>query len=73
MNANAFRLHAGAVLEGELKRAWGQLAALPDERREEVERVATVVATAVVEGVLDHAREEPRVAQALVSLPWPSD
>jgi hypothetical protein len=73
MNANAFRLHADVVLEGELRRARGRLAALPDEGCEKVERVATLVAAAVVEGVLDHARQEPRVAEALVSLPWPSD
>jgi hypothetical protein len=73
MNADAFRLHADAVLERELWRARGRLSALPEERRHEVERVAALVAAAVVEGVLDHACEEPLVAQALLSVPWPSD
>jgi hypothetical protein len=73
MNAESFRLHAEAVLDWELWRARGRLAALPDDRRGEVEQVAARVAAAVVEGVLDHARDEPLVAHALVSLRWPPD
>ena len=64
MNAESFRLHAEAVLDRELWRARGRLAALPDDRRGEVEHVAARVAAAVVEGVLDHARDEPLVAHA---------
>ena len=65
MNAAAFRRHADDVVERELRRAQGRLAALPRDRREEVEQVALRVAAALVDGVLEQARDEPRLAQAL--------
>lgn len=65
MNAAAFRRHADDVVERELRRAQGRLAALPPDRREEVEELALRVAAALVDGVLEQARDEPRLAQAL--------
>ena len=58
-SARAFHRHAREVLEHELRRARGQLAPLPRERRLVVEEVATRVATALVDGVLEQARGEP--------------
>jgi hypothetical protein len=72
MTADGFRLYADTVLEGELRRAHGRLSRLPSDRRHEVEEVAARVAAALVEGVLEHARDEPLVAQALLSVSCPS-
>jgi hypothetical protein len=63
----AFHQHAYAVLEHELRRARG-LPALPRERRLLVEQVASRVATALVDGVLDCARTDPILAEALASI-----
>jgi hypothetical protein len=73
MNASAFRLHADAVLERELRRGRGRWSAVAPERRDEVEQVVIRVSEAVVEGVLEQARDEPLLAQALLSMPWPAD
>jgi hypothetical protein len=67
-SARAFHRHAREVLEHELRRARGQLGSLPRERRLVVEEVATRVATALVEGVLDQARGEPALAQTLLAI-----
>jgi hypothetical protein len=56
------------VLDFELRRARGRLAALPDERRLAVEELTGRIAAALVEGVLEHARTEPSLAQALGSI-----
>jgi hypothetical protein len=63
----AFHQHAHAVLEHELRRARG-LPALPRERRLLVEQVASRVAGALVDGVLDCARADPILAEALASI-----
>jgi hypothetical protein len=60
----ALHRHAEALLEQELARARGLT---PQERRR-VERACTTVAAAVVDGVLDEARCEPRLAAALASI-----
>jgi hypothetical protein len=67
-SARAFHRHAQEVLEHELRRARGQLAPLPRERRLAVEEVTTRVAAALVEGVLEQARGEPALAQTLLSI-----
>lgn len=67
-SARAFHRHAREVLEHELRRARGQLAPLPRERRLVVEEVATRVATALVDGVLEQARGEPALAQTLLAI-----
>jgi hypothetical protein len=66
--ADAFHRHAEAVLAHELGRARGRLASLPWGRRLAVEELSARVAAALVEGVLEQARTEPSVAQALVSI-----
>jgi hypothetical protein len=73
MNASAFRIHADALLERELRRGRGRWATVAPERRGEVEQVVVRASQAVVEGVLDQARDEPLLAHALLSLPWPAD
>lgn len=67
-SARAFHRHAREVLEHELRRARGQLAPLPRERRLVVEEVTTRVAAALVDGVLEQARSEPALAQTLLSI-----
>ena len=57
----AFHDHAEAVLARELRR-------VPEEHRSSIALVCAQVAAAVVEGVLQSAREEPRVAEALASI-----
>jgi len=78
---DAFHEHSEAVLAREL----AQLKELPPDRRRRVERACAVVAAAVVEGILDEARREPRLAAALASIygpepparstlsPWPAE
>lgn len=66
--ARAVHRHAQTLLEGELLRARGPLAALPPERRRAVEQASARVAAALVDTLLDQARREPRVAEALVSI-----
>jgi hypothetical protein len=67
-SARAFHRHAQAVLDNELHRARGRLAALPSDRRLAVENVTGRVAAALVEGVLEQARYEPSLAEALASI-----
>jgi hypothetical protein len=74
-SARAFHRHAQAVLDHELRRARGRLGVLPRKRRRAVEEVSSRVAAAVVDGVLEQARIEPSLAEALVSIydaesPW---
>jgi hypothetical protein len=67
MTASTFRRHAQDVLRQELRRRRGALARLPAERREVVQELAEQTIAACVEGVLEHAREDPLVAAALDS------
>jgi hypothetical protein len=60
----AFRRHAESLVERELER----LAALPSAEREAVADVATRVTSAVVDGILEHARADSRLAASLVSI-----
>jgi hypothetical protein len=57
----ALHRHTEALLEHELARARG----LTPQERNRVERACATVAAAVVDGVLDEARREPRLAAAL--------
>jgi hypothetical protein len=61
----AFQCHAQIVLDHELRRARGALAALPDDRRLAVEESTVRVTTALVDGMVEHARGEPSLAEAL--------
>ena len=70
--SRAFHRHARLVLDHELYRARGSLRALPGDRRRAVEDVAAGVAVAVVEGLLEAARGEPKLAAALATI-YPSD
>jgi hypothetical protein len=67
-SARAFRRHAETVVDLELRRARGRLGRLPLERRRAVEELSVRVAVAVVDGVLEQARDEPSLAQALLSI-----
>jgi hypothetical protein len=67
-SSRAFHGHAQAVLEHELSRARGQLGRLPHKRRLAVEELSARVAAAVVDSVLEQARHDPALAQALVSI-----
>jgi len=67
-SARLFHRHAEAVLDFELRRARGRLAALPQERRLAVEELSGRIAAALVDGVLEQARSEPSLAQALASI-----
>ncbi|TML26274.1 MAG: hypothetical protein E6G26_12085 [Actinobacteria bacterium] len=78
---NAFHEHSEEVLARELAR----VRELPPGRRRRVERACADVAAAVVDGILDEARSEPRLAAALASIygpepparttlsPWPAE
>jgi Glutamyl-tRNAGlu reductase, dimerisation domain len=68
MRRSALRRHANAVLRHELRRARARLAALPGEGRCSVEEVTSQVTDALVEALLEQARREPALAQALVSI-----
>jgi hypothetical protein len=57
----AFQRHAEEVLARELRRA-------PRDQRPRIRAVCEQVATAIVEGVLEDARHEPRLAAALASI-----
>jgi hypothetical protein len=73
---HAFHEHAEDVLARELRR-------VPEEQRARIAAACGQVTAAVVEGVLEDARGEPRVAAALASIygsdevptttivPWP--
>jgi hypothetical protein len=65
MTADAFRRDAREVLRRELRRRQGALARLPAESRGAVDESVARIVDAVVDGVLDHARYDPRVASAL--------
>jgi glutamyl-tRNA reductase len=64
----AFRRHAEIVVDHELRRARGRLAGLQEDRRGEVEELALRVAAELVDSVLEQARDEPMLAQALRSI-----
>ena len=68
MRRSTVHRHARAVLEHELRRARGRLAALPGERRQVVEEVSARITAALVQTLLDEARHEPVLARALVSI-----
>lgn len=67
-STRAFHRHAELVLDHEFHRARGRLARLPAERRGAVEDVSGRVATALVDCVLEQARSDPSLAQALLSI-----
>jgi hypothetical protein len=56
-----FHEHAEAVVAHELAR-------VPEEQRARIAALCARVAAAIVEGVLEDARGEPRLAVALVSI-----
>jgi glutamyl-tRNAGlu reductase-like protein len=64
----ALRDHAEAILEHELGRAHKSLASLPEKRRLALEAEAARVVAAVVDSMLEEARREPSLAQALASI-----
>jgi hypothetical protein len=64
----AFRDHAEAILEHELRRAHKSLAGLPEERRSALEEEAARVIAAVVDTMIQEARREPSLARALASI-----
>jgi hypothetical protein len=66
--AREFHEHAQAVLDGELRRARGRLCMLPQPERAVVEQVCVHVSAALVDGLLEHARVDRHVAQALASI-----
>jgi hypothetical protein len=68
MRRSALHRHARAVVEHELGRARGRLATLPREGRRSVEDASFRVSAALVEALLDEAREEPALARALASI-----
>ena len=72
MNIEAFHRHAELVVEHELRRARRRLAGIPHNRRGEVEELALRVAIEVVDGVLEQARQDPILEQALRSIYGPS-
>ena len=72
MNAEAFHRHAEIVVEHELRRARRRLAGLPHNRRGEVEELALQVAIGLVDAVLDQARQDPTLEQALRSIYGPT-
>ena len=71
MNTEAFHRHAEIVVEHELRRARRRLAGLPHNRRGEVKELALRVAIELVDGMLDEAREDPILEQALRSIYGP--
>ncbi len=72
MNTEAFHRHAEIVVEHELLRARRRLAGLPPSRRGEVEELVLRVASELVDGVLDQARQDPILGQALRSIYGPA-
>jgi hypothetical protein len=63
-STRAFRRHAESLVERELRR----VAALPSAERDAVADVATRVTSAVVDGILEQARADARLAASLVSI-----
>ena len=72
MNTEALHRHAEIVVEHELRRARRRLAGLPPNRRGEVEELALRVANELVDAVLDQARQDPILEQALRSIYGPA-
>ena len=72
MNTEALHRHAEIVVEHELRRARRRLAGLPPNRRGEVEELALRVAKELVDAVLDQARQDPILEQALRSIYGPA-
>ena len=68
VNTEALHRHAEIVVEHELRRARRRLAGLPPNRRGEVEELALRVANELVDAVLDQARQDPILEQALRSI-----
>jgi len=71
MRRSALQRHAQTLLEHELRRARGRLAVLPSEGRRSVEDASSGVTAALVDALLDEARKEPVLAQALGSIYGP--
>jgi len=71
VNTEAFHRHAEIVVGQELVRARRRLAGLPPNRRGEVEELVLRVASELVDGVLDQARQDPILGQALRSIYGP--
>jgi hypothetical protein len=67
----AFHRHARFVVDHELRRAGGRLTSLPHAQRLAVEEVSARVAASLVDGVLDCARVDPVLAEALASIYGP--
>jgi hypothetical protein len=67
----AFHRHAQEVLAHELKRARKHVARLPEERRAPFQEATAQVVVAVVDSVIEEARHEPSLAQALASIYGP--
>jgi hypothetical protein len=65
---SALRRHADEVLRRELWRHRGVLVRLTPERRDAVEKLAVRTVAAAVEGIVEHARDDPRIAAALESV-----
>jgi hypothetical protein len=72
VNTEAFHRHAEIVVGHELLRARRRLAGLPPNRRGEVEALVLRVASELVDGVLDQARQDPILGQALRSIYGPA-
>lgn len=68
MRRSAVYRHARTVLEHELRRAHGRLAALPGDGGRSVEDASSRVTFALVEALIEEARNEPALAQALASI-----
>ena len=60
----ALEAHVETLVDAELRK-------LPSDQRDRVRGVCRQVAAAVADGVLDKARDEPRLAAALVSIYGP--
>ena len=68
MSTTEVHRHAQAVLAHELRRAQGRLAALPDEGRRSVEDASARVTAVLVDALLEEARTEPALAEALACI-----
>jgi hypothetical protein len=68
MRDSALERHARSVLDHELRRARGRLAALPSEGRRSVEDASSGVTAALVEALIEEARNEPALAEALAAI-----
>jgi hypothetical protein len=68
MRRGALQRHAQVLLEHELRRAHGRLAALEGDGRRSVEDTSSRVTAALVDALLAEARREPALAEALASI-----